>query len=67
MWQLTACIAGGSLGLLFTQCATPADWQRGQDVVVLPNISNEDAAKMFPKGFKEVKPYLRTTADPGAE
>ena len=45
--------------------ATPANWKSGEDVVISPSISNEDAKKMFPKGFKEVKPYLRMTQQPG--
>ena len=44
--------------------ATPADWKFGEDVVISPSISNEDANGMFPKGYKEVKPYLRMTPQP---
>lgn len=44
--------------------ATPADWKEGEDVVISPSISNEDAKDMFPKGFKEVKSYLRMTPQP---
>lgn len=44
--------------------ATPADWKEGEDVVISTSISNEEAKKMFPKGFKEVKPYLRMTPQP---
>lgn len=44
--------------------ATPANWKEGEDVVISPSISNEDAKKLFPKGFKEVKPYLRLTPQP---
>lgn len=44
--------------------ATPADWKEGEDVVISPSISSEDARSMFPKGFKEVKPYLRMTPQP---
>lgn len=44
--------------------ATPANWNQGEDVVISPSISNEEAKKMFPKGFKEVKPYLRLTPQP---
>jgi len=44
--------------------ATPANWIKGEDVVISPSISNEEAKKMFPKGFKEVKPYLRLTPEP---
>jgi len=44
--------------------ATPADWQDGQDVIVVNSISTEDAQKRFPKGVKVVKPYLRYTPQP---
>ncbi|MBO9620271.1 MAG: peroxiredoxin [Niabella sp.] len=44
--------------------ATPADWKQGEDVIVVPSISTEDAIKKFPKGVKEVKPYLRYTPQP---
>jgi alkyl hydroperoxide reductase subunit AhpC len=44
--------------------ATPADWKHGEDVVIAPTISNEEATKKFTKGFKEVKPYLRLTPQP---
>ncbi len=44
--------------------ATPADWKAGEDVIVVPSISTEDAVKKFPKGVKVVKPYLRYTPQP---
>jgi thioredoxin-dependent peroxiredoxin len=44
--------------------ATPADWKEGEDVIVVPSISTEDAIKKFPKGVKEIKPYLRYTPQP---
>jgi thioredoxin-dependent peroxiredoxin len=44
--------------------ATPVNWKNGEDCIVLPSISNDDAKRMFPKGFKEIKPYLRTTPQP---
>lgn len=44
--------------------ATPADWKFGEDVVIAPSVSNEEALEKFPKGFKEVKPYLRLTPQP---
>ena len=46
------------------QVATPADWKRGDDCVVVPAIKTEDIPAKFPKGFKEVKPYLRMTPQP---
>jgi alkyl hydroperoxide reductase subunit AhpC len=44
--------------------ATPADWKPGEDAIVVPSISTEDAMKKFPKGVKVVKPYLRYTPTP---
>jgi alkyl hydroperoxide reductase subunit AhpC len=44
--------------------ATPADWTHGQDVIVVPAVSTEDAEKKFPKGLRIVKPYLRYTPQP---
>lgn len=44
--------------------ATPADWQDGDDTIVVPSISTADAIQKFPKGIKEVKPYLRYTPQP---
>ena len=44
--------------------ATPVDWKDGDDVVILPAISDEDADAMFPKGYKAVRPYLRITPQP---
>lgn len=44
--------------------ATPADWKQGEDVIVVPAISTDDAVKKFPKGVKVVKPYLRYTPQP---
>ena len=44
--------------------ATPADWKDGEQVVVLPSIKTEDIPAKFPKGFTEVKPYLRLTPQP---
>jgi alkyl hydroperoxide reductase subunit AhpC len=44
--------------------ATPANWNSGDDVVILPSIRNEQADKLFPRGYKELKPYLRITPQP---
>jgi thioredoxin-dependent peroxiredoxin len=44
--------------------ATPANWEEGEDVIVVPSISTEDAVKKFPKGVKVIKPYLRYTPQP---
>lgn len=44
--------------------ATPVNWKKGDDCIVLPSISDEDAKKKFPKGFKTLRPYLRMTPQP---
>lgn len=44
--------------------STPADWKDGDDVVIANTIKNEDILAKFPKGFTEIKPYLRTTPQP---
>ncbi len=48
----------------YNKVATPANWKHGEDVVISPSVSNEEAKTMFPKGFKEIKPYLRLTPQP---
>ena len=47
--------------------ATPVDWKQGEDVVIVPSISNEEANKKFPKGYEIVKPYLRITPQPNLD
>jgi thioredoxin-dependent peroxiredoxin len=44
--------------------ATPVNWKHGEDVIITTAVSNEEAEKSFP-GFKTIKPYLRTTKQPG--
>lgn len=44
--------------------ATPADWKQGNDCIVVPAVSDADAEKLFPKGVRKVKPYLRYTPQP---
>ncbi len=46
------------------QVSTPADWQDGQDVIIQPVVSDEDAKARFPKGWEAKKPYLRLTPQP---
>ena len=45
--------------------ATPANWNKGDDAIIVPAVSNEEASKLYPGGWKEVKPYLRLVSDPG--
>jgi alkyl hydroperoxide reductase subunit AhpC len=44
--------------------ATPVNWKPGDDVIVVPSVSDDDAKKMFPAGLKVLKPYLRFTKQP---
>jgi alkyl hydroperoxide reductase subunit AhpC len=44
--------------------ATPANWKQGQDVIIAGSVSDEDAKKLFPKGWQAPKPYLRITEQP---
>lgn len=44
--------------------ATPVDWMPGQECVILPSISDDEAKSRFPKGWKTLRPYLRLTPDP---
>jgi alkyl hydroperoxide reductase subunit AhpC len=46
------------------QVATPVNWQTGDDVIIVPAVSDEDAKKKFPQGWKAVKPYLRIVKQP---
>ena len=44
--------------------ATPVNWKEGEDVIIVPAVSDEEAKERFPKGFKALKPYLRVTPQP---
>jgi alkyl hydroperoxide reductase subunit AhpC len=44
--------------------ATPANWRQGEDVIVAPALSDDEARKKFPRGFKALRPYLRITPQP---
>ena len=44
--------------------ATPVNWRPGDDVIIVPSMSDEDARRRFPGGFKTLKPYLRVVAQP---
>jgi len=48
----------------YHKVATPVNWKAGDDCVIVPSISSEDAKEIFPKGFEELKPYLRMTPQP---
>ena len=44
--------------------ATPADWKKGEEVIIVPAVKEEEAKKLFPGGWKTLKPYLRKVPDP---
>jgi alkyl hydroperoxide reductase subunit AhpC len=44
--------------------STPVNWKDGEDVIIMPSVSDEDAKAKFPKGWKALKPYLRLTPQP---
>ncbi|MBJ27811.1 MAG: peroxidase [Chloroflexi bacterium] len=46
--------------------ATPANWAKGDDVIIVPAVNNDDAKDLFPDGWETVKPYLRKVKDPSA-
>jgi alkyl hydroperoxide reductase subunit AhpC len=46
--------------------ATPVNWKHGEDVIIAGSVSNEDAKKQYPQGWKEPKPYIRIVPQPGA-
>ena len=48
----------------YEKVATPANWKYGEDCVVVPAVATEEIPKLFPKGFKEIRPYLRMTPQP---
>ena len=45
--------------------ATPAGWKQGEDVIIVPAVKDDEAKKLFPEGWKAVKPYLRVIKQPG--
>lgn len=48
----------------YNSVATPVNWKNGEDVIILPSVSDADAEKKFPKGIRKIKPYLRYTPQP---
>jgi len=44
--------------------ATPVNWKQGEDVIIVPAVSDEEAKAKFPKGWRALKPYLRLTPQP---
>jgi thioredoxin-dependent peroxiredoxin len=46
------------------QVATPANWKNGEDVIIAPSVSDEEAHKRYPKGWKTLRPYLRLVQQP---
>jgi alkyl hydroperoxide reductase subunit AhpC len=44
--------------------STPVNWRQGEDVIILPAVGTEDAHKLFPQGWKELRPYLRVVPQP---
>ena len=46
------------------QVATPVNWQNGDDVIIVPSVSDEEAREKYPDGFETIKPYLRTVKQP---
>ena len=44
--------------------ATPADWKKGEDVIIVPAVKDEEAKKLYPDGWETLKPYLRKVPDP---
>lgn len=51
----------------YHKVATPANWQTGDDCVIVPAVTNEQIPELFPKGHTEVKPYLRMTPQPNLD
>lgn len=51
----------------YHKVATPANWKNGEDVVISPAVTNEQIPALFPKGHKEIKPYLRMTPQPNVK
>ncbi|KKM96588.1 hypothetical protein LCGC14_1176630 [marine sediment metagenome] len=48
----------------YHKVATPANWKDGEDCVIVPSVKDDEIKELFPKGHKEIKPYLRMTPQP---
>jgi alkyl hydroperoxide reductase subunit AhpC len=46
--------------------STPVNWKNGEDVIILPSVSEDEAKERFPNGWKTIKPYLRMVSQPGS-
>jgi hypothetical protein len=46
------------------QVATPVNWKQGDDVIIVTSVSDDEAKKKYPQGFKTLKPYLRMVSQP---
>lgn len=46
--------------------ATPVNWKKGEDVIIVPSVSDDEAKQMFPQGWETIKPYLRKVKQPGS-
>jgi hypothetical protein len=46
------------------QVATPVNWKQGDDVIIVTSVSDEDAKKKYPQGWKALRPYLRLVSQP---
>lgn len=46
------------------EVATPANWKQGEDVIIVPSVSNEEAEQKYPQGWRSPKPYLRIVSQP---
>ena len=52
---------------LFHQCVSPANWQQGKEVYVRPGLSSDAANPLFPRGFNEMRPWMRSTTQPDSD
>ena len=50
--------------MVFEQVATPAQWTQGQDVIIAGSVTDDDAKKIWPQGWKSPKPYIRIVPQP---